>query len=60
MPESFQSLNLYVHGQGRREAVQVKFLSCFTFRLQEKLVLSFIGKGYDFGFYTGAIAGTYA
>ena len=60
MPESFSGLNLYVHGQGRREAVQVKLLRRFTFRFQEKLVLFLVGEGYDFGFYTGAIAGPYA
>ena len=56
----FQCCNLYVHRQGRREAVQVKFLRRFTFRFQEKLVLFLVGEGYDFGFYTGAIAGPYA
>ena len=55
----FQRCNLYVHRQGRREAVQVKFLRRFTFRFQEKLVLFLVGEGYDFGFYTGAIAGPY-
>ena len=55
----FQRCNLYVHRQGRGEAVQVKFLRRFTFRFQEKLVLFLIGEGYDFGFYTGAIAGPY-
>ena len=56
----FQCLNLYVHWQGRREAVQVEFLSGFTFRFQEKLMLLFVGEGHNFCLYTGTVTGTYA
>ena len=43
----------------KKRTVQIKFLCGFTFRFQEKLVLFLVGEGYDFGFYTGAIAGPY-
>ena len=51
-----QGRKLDIHWQRRREAIEVKFLRCLAFGFQEKLMLFFIREGYDFCFYTGAIA----
>ena len=58
IPESgnlLQCRNLNLHRQGGGETVQVEFLGGFAFRLQEKLVLRFVGEGDDFGLDAGAV-----
>ena len=51
-----QRFQLNLHRQGRRESVQVKFTGSFSLRLQEKLVLGFVGERHNFGFDTWAVA----
>ena len=59
--ESFdrvQCLQLHLQGKGRRESLQVVFRGMTAFRLQEKLVRILVGKGPEFVFNTGTVAGT--
>ena len=47
-------------GHWRRRALNVKFARVFGFRFEKNLVPFFVGKSYDFIFYTGTITRTYA
>ena len=60
MPESFSALQSVCPSAGKKRSRSGKAPVSFHLPFQEKLVLFLVGKGYDFGFYTGAIAGPYA